>query len=150
LGYDPDHAPPEAENDPRVAPLVEQIHGFPRHLSIHSGGFTLSADPIIETVPIEPARMEGRTIVQWDKNDLAAIGLLKVDILALGMLTAIHRCFDFANDRRALEKKPALTIATTPQDDPATYEMIQAADTIGVFQIESRAQMNMLGRLKPK
>jgi error-prone DNA polymerase len=154
LGYNPDKLPPEAEpisvKDPRVEPLAAQIEGLPRHLSIHSGGFTLSADPIIETVPIEPARMEGRTIVQWDKDDLAAIGLLKVDVLALGMLTALHRTFDCVNATRARSGEAALTIATTPQDDPKTYAMIQAADTIGVFQIESRAQMNMLGRLKPE
>ncbi len=120
--------------------LAQELYGFPRHLSIHSGGFTLSADPLIETVPIEPARMEGRTIVQWDKDDLDAIGLLKVDILALGMLSAIRKCCD----------KVGLTLATIPPEDPKTYHMIQRADTVGVFQIESRAQMNMLGRLQPK
>ncbi|HUP56077.1 MAG TPA: PHP domain-containing protein [Bdellovibrionota bacterium] len=146
LGHDPDNATPTAEADPRIPPLVEEIEGFPRHLSIHSGGFTLSADPIIETVPIEPARMEGRTIVQWDKDDLSLIGLLKVDVLALGMLSAMRRTFDYVNSSREVP----LTIATTPQDDPETYRMIQAADTIGVFQIESRAQMNMLGRLQPR
>ena len=134
----------------RASPsLSEEIHGFPRHLSIHSGGFTLSADPIIETVPIEPARMEGRTIVQWDKEDLAMIGLLKVDILALGMLTALQahlRSCEDAQIRAALE----LEIATVKPDDRPTYEMIQNADTVGVFQIESRAQMSMLGRLQPK
>ncbi|MBI3544251.1 MAG: PHP domain-containing protein [Deltaproteobacteria bacterium] len=119
--------------------LVEELYDFPRHLSIHSGGFTLSADPLIETVPVEPARMEGRTIVQWDKDDLDAIGLLKIDILALGMLSAIRKCC-------AAVGKPYETL---PAEDPATYRMIQKADTIGVFQIESRAQMNMLGRLQP-
>ncbi|MBI3557021.1 MAG: error-prone DNA polymerase [Deltaproteobacteria bacterium] len=120
--------------------LADELYGFPRHLSIHSGGFTLSADPIIETVPIEPARMDGRTIVQWDKDDLDALGLLKVDILALGMLTAIKKCCDSVG----------LTLATIEKEDPKVYEMIQKADTVGVFQIESRAQMNMSGRLLPK
>ena len=130
--------------DPKLTPLLEQISGFPRHLSIHSGGFTLSAEPIIETVPIEPARMEGRTIVQWDKNDLDAIGLLKVDILALGMLTALRKTFDL------IAPKKALTLATVPHDDAKTYAMIQKGETVGVFQIESRAQMGMLRRLLPK
>jgi len=141
-------ADPEAEPSEQVSAMVEEIHGFPRHLSIHSGGFTLSADPIIETVPIEPARMEGRTIVQWDKEDLAVIGLLKVDILALGMLSAIRRTFDLIQIREPGREK--LTIANIPPEDPKTYAMLQVADTVGVFQIESRAQMNMLHRLEPK
>ncbi len=129
--------------------LGEEIEGFPRHLSIHSGGFTLSADPIIETVPVEPARMEGRTIVQWDKNDLDALGLLKVDILALGMLTALQKSLALVNEGRPAEL-PKLELATLPAEDPATYAMMRRADTVGVFQIESRAQMNMLGRLEPR
>lgn len=130
----------EAEN----SPLEKELYGFPRHLSIHSGGFTLSADPIIETVPIEPARMEGRTIVQWDKEDLAAIGLLKVDILALGMLTAIRKTLDL------VRPKKEYSLSTIPTEDPETYRMIRAGDTIGVFQIESRAQIQMLKRLLPE
>jgi error-prone DNA polymerase len=122
--------------------IIEELHGFPRHLSIHSGGFTLSADPLIETVPIEPARMEGRTIVQWDKYDLDVLGLLKVDILALGMLSVLRKTMDYANK--------GLTLAHIPADDPPTYEMIRRADTVGTFQIESRAQMAMLPRLLPK
>lgn len=133
-----------SSDEARESPLSEEIKAFPRHLSIHSGGFTLSADPIIETVPIEPARMEGRTIVQWDKDDLAVIGLLKVDILALGMLSAIRKTFDLVRPLREL------TLATIPAEDPATYAMIRKADTVGVFQIESRAQMSMLPRLLPK
>ncbi|MEW6055457.1 MAG: error-prone DNA polymerase [Bdellovibrionota bacterium] len=121
--------------------IAGELYGFPRHLSIHSGGFTLSRDPLIETVPIEPARMEGRTVVQWDKDDLDAIGLLKVDILALGMLTAIRKTCDYIG---------GLSLDRIPRDDARTYEMMQKADTVGVFQIESRAQMNMLGRLLPK
>ena len=119
---------------------ADEIYGFPRHLSIHSGGFTLSREPIIETVPVEPARMEGRTIIQWDKDDLDAIGLLKIDVLALGMLTAIHKACDLAG----------LEYVNIPPEDPETYRMIQKADTVGTFQIESRAQINMLGRLQPE
>ncbi len=125
-----------------VEQLSEEMSGFPRHLSIHSGGFTLSADPIIEIVPVEPARMEGRTIIQWDKNDLDYLGLLKVDLLSLGMLSALHRTLKLAG-KELHELNPAM-------DDPATYAMIQKADTVGTFQIESRAQMSMLGRLLPK
>ena len=132
------------KTDPRLARWVEEIRAFPRHLSIHSGGFTLSADPLVETVPVEPARMEGRTIVQWDKEDLAEIGLLKVDLLSLGMLSALRKTFDLVRPRRAL------TLATVPPDDRETYAMIQRAETVGVFQIESRAQMSMLKRLKPE
>ncbi|MBC7692926.1 MAG: error-prone DNA polymerase [Methylotenera sp.] len=123
--------------------LISELLGFPRHLSIHSGGFTLSKDPIIETVPVEPARMEGRSIVQWDKNDLDALGLLKVDVLSLGMLTTLRKTMEYV----VTEK---LTLATIPAEDPKTYAMIQRADTIGTFQIESRAQMSMLPRLLPK
>ena len=130
----------QARENPAVAQYADEIYGSPRHLSIHSGGFTLSADPIIETVPIEPARMEGRTIVQWDKNDLDFMGLLKVDLLSLGMLSALHKTL------RLIGKE----LHEIPAEDPATYRMIQRADTVGVFQIESRAQMSMLPRLLPK
>jgi error-prone DNA polymerase len=122
--------------------LIEELKGFPRHLSIHSGGFTLSSEPMIEIVPVEPARMEGRTIVQWDKNDLDALGLLKVDILALGMLTALKKAMRLIGSKYDLY--------SVPPDDADTYKMIQNADTIGTFQIESRAQMSMLPRLLPK
>jgi error-prone DNA polymerase len=132
-----------------LSELMKEVQGFPRHLSIHSGGFTLSAQPIVETVPIEPARMEGRTIVQWDKDDLASLGLLKVDVLALGMLSALRKTFDYVNER-AGPGKEKLRLETVPADDVKTYEMIRRADTVGVFQIESRAQMNMLVRLLPK
>lgn len=123
-----------------VTNLADEMATFPRHLSIHSGGFTLSADPIIETVPVEPAAMQGRSIVQWDKYDLDILGLLKIDVLALGMLSALRKTLDLT------QKK----LTDIPADDPATYAMIQKADTVGVFQIESRAQMNMLPRLLPK
>lgn len=149
------------KNEGNSLALVNELKGFPRHLSIHSGGFTLSACPIIETVPIEPARMEGRTIVQWDKEDLDYIGLLKVDILALGMLTAIRKTFDSISmcspspgtsvlPSPVLPLVPRLEIATIPPDDEKTYQMIRRAETVGVFQIESRAQMNMLRRLLPE
>ena len=130
----------DAPPSPQIDRLVEEIKGFPRHLSIHSGGFTLSADPIIEIVPVEPARMENRTIIQWDKYDLDILGLIKVDVLSLGMLSAIRKSLD----------QVGLEMYRIPDDDPATYAMIQKCDTVGVFQIESRAQMSMLGRLKPE
>jgi error-prone DNA polymerase len=121
--------------------IIDELKGFPRHLSIHSGGFTLSADPMSQIVPIEPARMEGRTIVQWDKYDLDALGLLKVDLLSLGMLTAIRKTMDLVG---------GLSLSQIPPEDPLTYEMIQRGDTVGTFQIESRAQISMLPRLLPK
>jgi error-prone DNA polymerase len=120
--------------------LSGELEGFPRHLSIHSGGFTLSADPIIEIVPVEPARMEGRTIIQWDKYDLDYLGLLKIDVLSLGMLSALRKSLDLVG----------LQLHEIPAEDRKTYEMIQRADTVGTFQIESRAQMSMLGRLQPR
>lgn len=123
-----------------IAKYCEDLSGFPRHLSIHSGGFTLSADPIIEIVPVEPARMDGRTIIQWDKYDLDYLGLLKIDVLALGMLSAIKKTLKLVG--RELHE--------IPMEDKATYAMIQKADTVGTFQVESRAQMNMSGRLRPR
>ncbi len=126
--------------------LVGQVLGFPRHLSQHVGGMVLSNSPLCELVPIENASMPGRTVVQWDKDDLDALGILKVDCLALGMLSAIRRALDLLNEHDGR----SLTLATVPAEDPATYAMIQKADTIGVFQIESRAQMSMLPRLKPE
>ncbi|NLS11490.1 error-prone DNA polymerase [Vibrio sp. SM6] len=127
--------------------LVEAIIGFPRHLSQHVGGFVISAGPLYELVPVENAAMEDRTIIQWDKDDLESLGLLKVDVLALGMLSAIRKCFQLIETHY----QQALTIAdiTRKQDDTNVYRMIQQADTVGVFQIESRAQMSMLPRLKP-
>ena len=125
--------------------LTDQLKGFPRHLSQHVGGFVLTQRPLSELVPISNAAMEDRTVIEWDKDDIDALGILKVDVLGLGMLTCIRKAFDLIerhHDR-------ALTLATVPQDDPATFEMLQRADTIGVFQVESRAQMSMLARLKP-
>jgi error-prone DNA polymerase len=130
----------------RVLSLTRQLIGFPRHLSQHPGGFVISQQPLDTLVPVENAAMAERTIIQWDKDDLDAVGLLKVDILALGMLSAIRRCFDLIAHYRGVRH----TLASLPKDDRATYEMISRADTIGVFQIESRAQMAMLPRLKPR
>ena len=126
--------------------LVKVILGFPRHLSQHVGGFVISDDPISALVPIENAAMQDRTIIQWDKGDLEALGLLKVDVLALGMLSSIRRSIDLINNYRGSD----LSLASIPSEDRSTYEMLQEGDSIGVFQVESRAQMSMLPRLKPK
>ena len=125
--------------------LVQNLVGFPRHLSQHVGGFIISENTLASLVPVENASMADRTVIQWDKDDLETLGLLKVDCLALGMLTAIHRCLDLVNDFYATD----MGLADVPAEDAETYNMIQKADTIGVFQIESRAQMAMLPRLKP-
>jgi error-prone DNA polymerase len=130
----------------RLIHLVNTLVGFPRHLSQHVGGFVISQGPLSRLVPIENAAMPERTVIQWDKDDLDALGLLKIDVLGLGMLSAIHRAFDLVEDYRGKR----LTLANIPAEDPAVYAMIQRADTIGVFQIESRAQMSMLPRLKPQ
>lgn len=126
--------------------LAVQLIGFPRHLSQHVGGFVLTQGKLTRLVPVQPASMEDRRIIQWEKNDLEAMGLLKVDVLALGMLSAIKRCLDMVNRTRG----SALEMHTIAPDDEATYDMICAADTVGVFQIESRAQMSMLPRLQPR
>ena len=126
--------------------LTRILVGFPRHLSQHVGGFVLARGRLDELVPIENATMEDRTVVQWDKNDLDELGIMKVDILGLGMLTAIRRSFELL--KRHYNKE--LTLATVEQNDVKVYEMLQNADSIGVFQVESRAQQSMLPRLKPK
>jgi error-prone DNA polymerase len=125
--------------------LSRELQDFPRHLSQHVGGFVISHHPLHELVPVENAAMPDRTVIQWDKDDLDTLGLLKVDCLALGMLTCLHRAFDLMRQHRGVDLAPA----TIPAEDSATYAMIQRADTLGVFQIESRAQMAMLPRLKP-
>ncbi|RCL27333.1 error-prone DNA polymerase [Pseudomonas sp. AFG_SD02_1510_Pfu_092] len=130
----------------RVLVLAGELIGFPRHLSQHPGGFVISQQPLDELVPVENAAMAERTVIQWDKDDLDMVGLLKVDVLALGMLSALRRCFDLLQRHRGQQ----LTLATIPVEDPATYAMISRAETMGVFQIESRAQMAMLPRLRPK
>ncbi|MDA1018086.1 MAG: error-prone DNA polymerase [Planctomycetota bacterium] len=137
---------PTARTTRQLIELVRQILGFPRHLSQHVGGMVLTDRPLTEFVPIENAAMEGRTVVQWDKNDLDALGILKVDCLSLGMLTAIRKCFDMIQ-RHGGRK---LSLANIPPEDPAVYDMVGKADTVGVFQIESRAQMSMLPRLRPR
>ncbi len=126
--------------------LTHELMGFPRHLSQHTGGFVLTRGPLSRMVPIENASMEDRTVIEWDKDDLDAMGLLKVDVLALGMLTAIRKSLAFIGDRRG----HVFEMQDIPAEDPATYEMVCKADTVGVFQIESRAQMSMLPRLKPR
>ncbi|WPX88652.1 error-prone DNA polymerase [Pseudomonas asiatica] len=130
----------------RVLVLAGELIGFPRHLSQHPGGFVISQQPLDELVPVENAAMPERTVIQWDKDDLDMVGLLKVDVLALGMLSALRRCFDLLQRHRGRH----LTLATIPAEDPATYAMISRAETMGVFQIESRAQMAMLPRLRPE
>jgi error-prone DNA polymerase len=126
--------------------LSEELMGFPRHLSQHVGGFVLTQGKLTRLVPVENAAMKDRSVIQWDKDDLDEMGLLKVDVLALGMLTAIRRCLDFVSQRRG---RP-FTLTDIPDQDQATYDMICRADTVGVFQIESRAQMSMLPRLRPR
>ena len=125
--------------------LVDELVGFPRHLSQHVGGFVIARGKLSHLVPIENAAMADRTIIQWDKDDLDALGLLKVDVLALGMLSAIRRALDEVSRLRG---RP-FTMAEVPREDPAVYDMIGHADTVGVFQIESRAQMSMLPRMRP-
>ncbi|MEM7499881.1 MAG: PHP domain-containing protein, partial [Pseudomonadota bacterium] len=141
IGLDP--------SDPRLAQtldLVEQIIGFPRHLSQHVGGFVITAGRLDELCPIENAAMEGRTVIEWDKDDIDALGILKVDVLALGMLTCLRKALDLLR----LHEGRDLTLATIPKEDPAVYDMLCAADSLGVFQVESRAQMNFLPRMRPR
>ena len=139
-GFDPDS--PVIR---RLRSLVGELRGFPRHLSQHVGGFVIARGLLSRLVPIENAAMAERTVIQWDKDDLDALGLLKVDVLALGMLTALRRCFDLVAGYAGRR----WTLATLPAEDPAVYRMLQKADAVGVFQIESRAQMAMLPRLRP-
>jgi error-prone DNA polymerase len=146
-GFDPD--------DPVIARLIAltaEILGFPRHLSQHVGGFVIARGRLDELVPIENAAMPERTVIEWDKDDLDALGLLKVDVLALGMLTAIRRTFRLVNEfgGSSAATLGELELASVPSEDQAVYDMICRADTVGVFQIESRAQMSMLPRLKPR
>ena len=129
----------------RVLALAHELLDMPRHLSQHVGGFVISEQPLSHLVPVENAAMPDRTIIQWDKDDLDTLGLLKVDCLALGMLTALRKCLDLLRQHG----RGDYSLATIPAEDPQTYAMLQQADTVGVFQIESRAQMSMLPRLKP-
>lgn len=137
---------PESPLGSRLVYLVSELIGFPRHLSQHVGGMVMTQGPLCELAPIENAAMPGRTVIEWDKDDLDELGILKVDCLALGMLTAIRKCFDLIRQHHGRE----LTLATVPPEDPVVYDMICEADTMGVFQIESRAQISMLPRLKPR
>jgi len=136
-------------DDPRIVlwlDLTQQLLGFPRHLSQHVGGFVLTQGKLTRLVPVENASMPDRSVIQWEKDDLDAMGLLKVDVLALGMLSAIRRCLDLISAQRGY----TFQMQDIPAEDAATYDMICAADTVGVFQIESRAQMSMLPRLRPR
>jgi error-prone DNA polymerase len=126
--------------------LAAALIGFPRHLSQHVGGFVITRGPLSQLVPIENAAMEDRTVIEWDKDDLDALGILKIDILALGMLTCIRKAFDLIRRHRGRNYE----LATIPPEEPAVYEMLSRADSLGVFQVESRAQMTMLPRLKPR
>lgn len=130
----------------RTITLASQMIGMPRHLSQHVGGFILTKGPLIETVPIGNGAMADRSFIEWDKDDIEELGILKIDILALGMLTCIRKCFDLI----AAHCGKTYTLATIEQEDRAVYKMLQKGDSLGVFQVESRAQMNMLPRLKPK
>ena len=135
--------------DPRLRQtmaLIDEIQGFPRHLSQHVGGFIITEGRLDELVPIENATMEDRTVICWDKDDIDTLGILKVDILALGMLSCIRKAFDLM-ERHAQQR---FTLATLPPEDPETYQMLSRADSLGVFQVESRAQMNFLPRMRPK
>ncbi|GAA4011189.1 error-prone DNA polymerase [Actimicrobium antarcticum] len=139
-GFDPD-----APVVQKLMVLTQTLIGFPRHLSQHPGGFVIARDNLARLVPIENASMPDRSVIEWDKNDLDALGILKIDVLALGMLSAIRRALDMVGLRRG----EVFTMQDVPAEDPETYAMICAADTVGVFQIESRAQMSMLPRLRP-
>ena len=130
----------------RTVALARELVGFPRHLSQHVGGFVLTRGALDETVPIGPAAMADRYFIEWDKDDIDALKIMKVDVLALGMLTCIRKAFALLRDRGFA----IADLADIPSDDPAVYRMLSRGDSVGVFQVESRAQMNMLPRLKPR
>ena len=130
----------------RMLVLARMLEGFPRHLSIHVGGFVITHGDLAEVVPVENASMKDRTVVQWEKDDLNALGIFKVDLLGLGMLTVLSKSFALVEKHEGIR----LDLATIPSEDPAVYRMLGEADAIGVFQVESRAQMNLLPRMKPK
>ena len=150
-GLPPPEALREAGFDPegpalqRLLNLAGELVGTPRHLSQHVGGMVIAREPLYRQVPVENAAMEGRTVIQWDKDDLAAMGMLKVDLLSLGMLSAIRRAFDLVAGYRGRQ----LSLAAIPAEDPAVFTMLSRGDSLGVFQVESRAQMAMLPRLRP-
>ncbi len=135
----------------QVVTIATRMQGTPRHLSIHVGGFVLSAQPLHDVAPVEPATMEGRTVIPWDKDDLDVLGFFKVDVLALGMLTCIRKCLALTqHDERVRADSAVERLARVPAEDQRVYDAACAADTVGTFQIESRAQMAMLPRLKPR
>ncbi len=142
------------QEDPRKLLLwiavARELCGFPRHLSQHVGGFVLTQDKLTRLVPVENASMPDRSIIQWEKDDLEAMGLLKVDVLALGMLSALRRCLQLSNQWRGRRGDAAWHLQQVPPEDPRVYDMLCRADTVGVFQVESRAQMSMLPRLRPR
>ena len=137
---------PEDRRLSQTIALIREIIGFPRHLSQHVGGFIITRGRLDELCPIENAAMENRTVIEWDKDDIDALNILKVDILSLGMLTCLRKAFTLLDQH----ENTRLTLETVPQEDPATYHMLQRADAVGVFQVESRAQMNFLPRMQPK
>jgi error-prone DNA polymerase len=144
-GWYTQQVPDDTDIPSNVLELAKQVEGFPRHLGIHSGGMVICDRPVIEVCPVEWGRMEGRTVLQWDKDDCAAAGLVKIDLLGLGMLTVLHLGVDFIQDHYGVD----VDLATIPQED-AVYDMLCEADSVGVFQVESRAQMATLPRLKPR
>lgn len=131
---------------PQVIQLARQIKDFPRHMGIHSGGMVICDRPLADVVPVEWARMENRSVLQWDKDDCAAVGLVKFDLLGLGMLSALHYCIDLVREHKGID----VDLAHIDLKEQAVYEMLARADSVGVFQVESRAQMATLPRLKPK
>src|SRR6202012_908416 len=137
---------PKDKHLQKVLGLTTQLMGFPRQLGQHTGGFVITQGKLSDLCPIMNARMEDRTCIEWNKDDIDVLGFLKIDVLALGMLTCLRKAFTLEKQHYGLE----LALANIPQDDPAVYEMVSHADTIGVFQIESRAQQAMLPRLRPK
>ena len=150
FGEDPDahlRGPVGGDLGALLLKLCRRIDGFPRHMGIHSGGMVITRSPLVEVAPVEWATMRDRTIAQWDKDDLSDLGLIKIDLLGLGMLSLLRDAFTLF--RRRYPERPPLDLANIPPDDRPTYEMLQRADSIGVFQIESRAQMSMLPRMKP-
>jgi len=152
FGADPDphvRGPLGGKTGALLLALCRRVDGFPRHMGIHSGGMVITRDPLVRVAPVEWASMRDRTIVQWDKDDLSDLGLIKIDLLGLGMLSLLRDAFAL-HRRRYGDAKPPLALATIPQDDVATYEMLQRGDSVGTFQVESRAQQSMLPRLKPK
>src|SRR5205085_2771828 len=144
-GWYVQHVPDDAGIPKNVLEFARQVEGFPRHLGIHSGGMVICDRPVVEVCPVEWGRMPGRTVLQWDKDDCAAVGLVKFDLLGLGMLSALHYCVDLVREHHGVD----VDLATIPQED-AVYDQLCQGDSVGLFQVESRAQMATLPRLKPR